>query len=51
MTASQPREVGLPLTDRELAVLDLAAGGLITVEETLAALRRDSGVSYRPPGG
>lgn len=24
---------------------------LLTVEETLAALRQDSGVSYRPPGG
>ena len=23
---------------------------LLTVDETLAALRRDSGVSYRPPG-
>jgi hypothetical protein len=24
---------------------------LLTVEETLAALRRDSAVGYRPPGG
>jgi DNA-binding CsgD family transcriptional regulator len=42
MTAPQPREVSAPLTDRELAVLDLVAGGLITV-----AIARRLGISPR----
>lgn len=42
MVAPKPREVAVTLTDRELAVLDLVAGGLITV-----AIARRLGISPR----